>query len=171
MHNDEEKNSHKSFNPMSNSQSSFGPIALVVISVLTVLIFLWGEIVADPQIDVYQFDAGPIEQFAIGQIITLDEMNFYIIGMEDGRIRAIDGRNEKSGCNVIYDMQDTRGISKNPLSIPGVFLDHCSDSVWALTGDAISGANYPLRTPQVTYKRDEEGILHVWVEVITILNR
>ena len=56
MHNDEEKNSHKSFNPMSNSQSSFGPIALVAISVLTVLIFLWGEIVADPQIDVYQFE-------------------------------------------------------------------------------------------------------------------
>jgi len=170
MHNDEEKKSRKSFNLLSNISRSFGPIALIAISVLTILIFLWGELVADPQIDVYQFDAGSIEQFAIGKIITLDEINFYLVGMEDGRIRAIDGRNEKNGCNVIYEKSDIRGSFKNPLNIPGIFLDHCSESVWALTGDAISGANYPLRTPQVTYKRDQKGIMHVWVEVITVLD-
>ncbi|MBG93019.1 MAG: hypothetical protein CL792_03465 [Chloroflexi bacterium] len=171
MHNDEKKKSHNSFNLFSNILPSLGPIALVTFSVLTVFIFLWGEIVADPQIEVYQFDAGSIEQFDIGKIVILDDMNFYLIGMEDGRIRAVDGRNEQSGCNVIYDSDDIRGTSKNPLSITGVLLDLCSDSVWALTGDAISGANYPLRTPQVTYKRGEEGILHVWVEVITVLDR
>jgi len=171
MHNGEEKKSHKLFNLLPNIPPSLGPIALIAFSALTVLVFLWGELVADPRIDVSQFDAGPIEKFDIGKIITLDELGFYLIGMEDGRIRAVDGRNEKSGCEVIYDRDDTRGISKNPLSITGVFLDRCSDSVWALTGDAISGANYPLRTPQVTYKRDAEGILHVWVEVITVLDR
>ena len=50
-------------------------------------------------------------------------------------------------------------------------LGHSCPVVWGdrvFVTTAISGSDQPLRTPHVTFKRDDAGVLHVWVELITI---
>ena len=148
--------------------ASYGPIALVLISVIGVFAVLWGQLFADPGIEVTLFDAGRVDDHAIGKVVVFEDLALYVIGLEDGRIRAVDGRLDGTDCRVTYLPDDLRGRVKNPERIPGVLEDPCSEAVWAMTGDAISGTNRPLRTPQITFKRDDAGDLHVWVEIITL---
>jgi hypothetical protein len=127
---------------------------------------LYGAFIADPEIRVQQLDAGPVEQFAIGEVVPYPEQNVYLVGIEDGRIRALDGIVKASGCAVEWLPEDTRARSGNPERMPGAFVDPCSGGVWSTTGDAFSGTNEPLRTFQVDYETNDEGVQHVWVEVL-----
>ncbi len=145
-----------------------GPLALLIVSVLGVAAVLWGALVADPGISVSQVDAGPIDRFAIGEVVVLADLDFYLVGLEDGRLRAVDGRIEDSECRVRYLPDDRRGRALNPTGIAGVLIDPCSEAVWSVGGDAIAGAGHPLRTPQVSFRHDEQGVLHVWVERISL---
>ena len=142
--------------------ASYGPIALILVS------FAGGQFFADPGIEVTLFDAGAVDDHAVGVVVVFQELDLYVMGLEDGRIRAVDGRLENSDCTVDYLPDDPRGRSRNPNGTTGVLTDSCGGGVWAMTGDAISGTNEPLRTPQITFRRADDGLLHVWVEVITL---
>jgi hypothetical protein len=148
--------------------ASFGPIALVLVSLAGILAVLWGQLFADPGINVTLFDAGLVDDHGIGKVVAFEELDLYVVGLEDGRIRAVDGRLDGTTCRVRYLPDDGRGRVLNPNGTTGVLEDGCTGGVWAMTGDVISGSDEPLRTPQITFKQGDEAALHVWVEIITL---
>ena len=143
-----------------------GPLALAAFSLLAVFAVLWGFLVADPPIEFFVFDAGPVEQFAIGAVVVFDELDLYVVGLADGRLRAVDGRLRDSDCRVRWLPDDTRASGLNPNRAAGAFEDPCSGGVWAITGDAFSGTDAPLRAFGVTYALADDGVQHLYVELI-----
>lgn len=148
-----------------SSRRFVGPIVFLLVAVAGVAAVIWGSLFADPGIEVFLFDAGPVTELAVGKVKPLEQIDVYVVGLEDGRIRAIDGVVQSTGCVVRFLPDDERALSRNPLQQPGVFVDPCGDGVWAITGDAIDG-DEPLRTFYLTYERGENGVQHVQVEVI-----
>jgi hypothetical protein len=151
---------------------NIGPLMLIIISALGIGAVLWGELFADPGIEVDQFDAGAetavLDTLRTGEVLAFPDVNLYLVGLEDGRLRAVDGRVESSGCNVELLPGDTRGLARNPNGTPGVLEDPCSGAIWSVDGDAISGTSEPLRTPNFSIALDDEGVRHVYIEVITV---
>ncbi len=144
----------------------FGPTVLILLSAVFIGGAVYGAFFARPPITVKEFDAGPVEQFAIGKVNAFPQYALYLVGMPDGRIRAIDTRVESSGCTAVWHPDDPRGASDNPNHEPGVFIDPCSGGVWSMVGDALSGSSTPLRTPQVSHTTGADGHDHVLVEAI-----
>lgn len=140
--------------------------ALALIIGIALFGALWGAFVADPDIKVQELDAGPVTAFEIGKISPYPELNVYLVGMQDGRIRALDGIVKDSGCAVEWRPDDTRAASANPNRTPGAYVDPCSGAVWNKVGDAFTGTRDPLRTFRVSYDTNEQGVQHVYVEVI-----
>jgi hypothetical protein len=126
----------------------------------------YGIFIADPDIRVQNVDAGPVSEFAIGQVNPLPGQNVYVVGLENGRIRAVDGLVEGSLCAVQWLPEDERTRAENPLGAKGAYFDPCSGALWTIEGNAFSGADEPLRTFQVDYDTNGEGVQHVWVEVL-----
>jgi hypothetical protein len=143
-----------------------GPFVLLVLSAIFIGGAVYGAFFAHPPITVKQFDAGTVDQFAIGKVNAFPQYSLYLVGMEDGQIRAIDARVESSGCSATWHPDDPRGTVDNPKREPGVFIDPCSGAVWSMLGDALSGTLTPLRTPNVTHERGSNGVDHVLVEII-----
>ncbi len=141
---------------------------LLLVSAIGILAVFWGRFVSDPGIEIELFDAGPTEALLERAVIAAPERDLYLVGLEDGRVRAVDGRVEFSGCAVEYRPDDPRGRAHNPHGLPGVLEDPCSGAVWSVAGDAIALVDEPLRTPNVTFERDEDGVQHVIVELITV---
>ncbi len=139
---------------------------LALVLVVGVAGSLWGAFIADPDVRLQQLDAGPVGEFAIGEVKPFPEQNVYMVGIEDGRIRALDGIIKDSGCAVEWLPADTRTQSVNPERQPGAFLDPCSGAVWTTVGNAFSGTSDPMRTFQIDYETNDAGVQHVWVEVI-----
>ena len=143
-----------------------GPTALLLISGFFIGVVIWG-IVNPPDIRVEYFDAGRADSFAIGEVTTFAEQELFVVGMPDGRLRAIDGRVEDTGCTVAWLPSDERGRVRNPRSAPGVFEDPCSGATWSMLGDAIAGSEEPLRTPHIDYRRGPSGdAVHAFIERI-----
>ena len=143
-----------------------GPVALLLTSLFFIGVVLWGTFNPVP-IQVQLFDAGPVTQFAIHKVVAYPERNLYIVGMEDGRLRAIDGRINGTTCRVEWRPDDPRGAVRNPQGLPGVFHDPCSGALWSFEGNAISGTMEPLRTPRVAPKAVAAGEPeHVTVEMV-----
>ncbi len=144
-----------------------GPAALLAVSLIAVGAVLWGGFISSPNIVVVQFDAGPVSDYAIGEVRAFPQVDLYLVGLEDGRIRAVDGRINGEDRAARYDPDDTRGRSRNPRRVSGAFIDDATGAVWALTGDAVRVAGSPLRTPNVTFRTlPEDGRQHVFVELI-----
>lgn len=143
-----------------------GPIALVVVIVLSLVGVAWGALVAKPQFIVSSYDAGPLDQFAIGRLVAFEEPGLYVYGLDDGRLRVLDGVVRATGCRVHWLPEDRRAESANPDHVPGAFLDPCSGAIWAIDGDAVAGTSSPLRTFIASVSEDASGVLHVYVEVI-----
>ncbi len=147
-------------------RGAVGPTVLLLVSVLGIAAVVWGALVADPEIAVSTLDAGPTGRLAIGDVIAFEEVDVYLVVLEDGRVRAVDGIVAGDGCAVRWLPEDERGRAGNPRGRPGVYIDPCSEAVWAATGDAVSGTQHPLRTFYVSYSAGEEGAEHVYIEVI-----
>lgn len=151
---------------------NIGPTMLFLVSGLAIAAVFWGAFAADPDIEVRRFDAGPeeaiLDTLRTGRLATFPGEDLYVVGLEDGRLRAIDGRVEFSGCAVDYLPDDPRGGLRNPNGVPGVLEDPCSGAVWSIAGDAIERVNEPLRTPEFSFEDDEDGIRHMFIEVITV---
>ena len=144
---------------------------LFLVSALAIGAVFWGRFGADTGIEIVNFDAGPTADFVArgdGTLSVFPDVDVYIVALEDGRLRAIDGRVEFSGCAVEYLPDDPRGQRLNPFRVPGVLEDPCSGAVWSVAGDAIALVDEPLRTPQLTYGREEGGVQHVFIEIITV---
>lgn len=147
-------------------RSMAGPLAMLVITVLGVGAVLWGYF-NPPDIRVVQFDAGPVSQWKAQRTVGFPSQHIYIVGLDDGRLRALDTRIEASHCVARWLPDDARGTAKNPAGLPGVFEDTCSGGVWSMIGDAISGSDKPMRTPLVETRPDTRGYeLHIWVELV-----
>ncbi|MSQ41531.1 MAG: hypothetical protein EXR65_00605 [Dehalococcoidia bacterium] len=143
-----------------------GPLLVALAAVLGVGAVVWGSLAGPPGLQVFYFDAGPVDRLAIGKVEPYPELDFYVVGLADGRVRAVDGRLAGSGCAVRWLPDDARAVDHNPLRAPGAFEDPCSGALWAITGDAVAGGSRPLRTFAISYERDAAGVQHVFVEVL-----
>jgi len=148
------------------TRGAIGPLALLVVSLLAAAAVVWGWLVANPQFDVLVLDAGPADQLAVGRVTPFPEVDVYLLGLADGRVRALDGVVRASGCSVRWLADDQRPREADSRRGPGAFLDPCTGAVWAATGDAISGTSEPLRTFRVTFQQGEDGVQHMYVDVV-----
>ena len=141
-----------------------GPTALLLLSGFFVGVVIWGFL-NPADIRVEDFDAGRADRFRIGEVTSFPEQNLYVVGMEDGRLRAIDGRVEASGCAVRWQPGDARGRPHNPLGRPGVFEDPCTGAIWSMIANGIDGTDRPLRAPFIHYRAaDDGGATHAYIE-------
>lgn len=149
-----------------NPPSHLGPTMLLVVSALAVGAVFWGYF-NPPAIEVVSFDAGEVSRFGIHRVVAYPEQHVYVVGLADGRIRAVDGRVRETNCKVAWLPDDPRGAARNPEGRPGVFYDACSGAVWSFEGNAISGTEEPLRTPQVAVRSPADGgPQRVFVELV-----
>ncbi len=144
------------------------PLALLVVSVLSVGAVFWGSLVAKPNIRVFEFDAGPVAGLEIGAVRSFADLDLYLVGLADGRVRAIDGHVRSSGCAVRYQSDDDRGRDANPRGVPGTFEDPCTGAYWAITGNQIHAAGKvePLRTFEIAFVTMPGQTQHIFVEVL-----
>ena len=141
-----------------------GPTALLFVSAFFIGVVLWGYFYP-AEIRVVYFDAGPADQFEVGGLTAFPDQDLYIVGMEDGRLRAIDTRVAASGCTAAWLADDARGVPHNPGGAPGVFEDPCSGATWSMESNAIAGTGEPLRTPYIDYRPSSAGTgVHAFVE-------
>ncbi|MDO9445747.1 MAG: hypothetical protein Q7K37_10575 [Dehalococcoidia bacterium] len=152
--------------PAGDKKLSVGPVALLLVSMFFLGVVIWGMF-NRPDIRIVIEEVGPLDDFAIGRLVARPEQGLYLIGMDDGRIRALDMRIEETDCIAEWVADDDRGRAVNPGAQPGVFRDPCSTALWSMEGNAIQGTLEPLRTPVVTVKPDTEGrAMRVYVEMI-----
>lgn len=141
-----------------------GPFALLALSAFFIGVVLWGWL-NPAEIKVEYFDAGRANAFTISEVTAFPERNLYVVGLEDGRLRAIDGRVEASGCIVNWLPNDDRGRLHNPSGVPGVFEDPCTGALWSILANAIQGSDEPLRTPFIDYRPGRDGqATHAFIE-------
>src|SRR5690606_27361451 len=113
-----------------------------------VAVVIWGYF--NPMdVRVEYFDAGRADAFVIGEVAAFPEQDLYVVGMPDGRLRAIDARIDGSDCVARWLPDDTRGIGHNLGRGGGVFEDPCTGAIWSMEANAIAGASEPLRTPYI----------------------
>ncbi len=66
-------------------------------------------------------------------------------------LRALDAISPSgTGCVIEFVPDDPRGTVLNPLGKPGVYVDHCSQAVWYLNGDALARTTQALHAFQIT---------------------
>ncbi|HJM89268.1 MAG TPA: hypothetical protein QF624_06535 [Dehalococcoidia bacterium] len=143
-----------------------GPTVLIAISLLGIGAIIWGGTIDTPQFQVSTFDAGPVTDFAIGEVVPFEEPGIYVYGLRSGQIRVIDGVVRTTGCRVEWLPDDRRTTADNPGQRAGAFVDPCSDARWAIDGDAVDGTSEPLRTFVYTARAADDGIVHIYVELI-----
>jgi hypothetical protein len=143
---------------------------LLLITAAGVFAVFWGYF-NPPPIRVVLFDAGARSQFEAHRLVAYPDKDLYLVALEDGRMRAIDGRIKGTDCAVDWLPDDPRGAVRNPQGMPGVFEDPCSGAVWSFEGNAISGTDQPLRTPQARVTAGPDGrTQHVIVELVNPSN-
>ena len=148
------------------SKLPLGPSALFITSLFFIGVVFWG-LFNETEIVVKYVDAGPVDRFAIGQVDQVDDLPLYVIGLENGTLRAIDTRIEGTGCLANWMPEDPRGRSINYQARHGVFADTCSNKIWAAAGHAIDG-DTPLRTPHLEPRPGTDGKQHIFVEFIIL---
>lgn len=149
-----------------------GVVALLFVSVAAIGAVFYGAC-NRPDFEVFLFDAGPIEDYEVGEPRWFPQARIFVIALDEAEgaknLRAIDAISPVgTGCVVDLDPEDERGASQNPLGRPGVLTDSCSQAVWYLTGDALERTSQPLRTFHITRPppTNEQGKRIVEVEVI-----
>jgi hypothetical protein len=141
-------------------------LAIGIVFLATLLAWARGVVAGGPAVPVRWVDLGPEAAFAIGRVVALPGEHVYVIGLENGQLRAIDGIVEGSRCAVRWLPEDARGAAKNPRATPGVYEDTCSSAVWAATGDALTPDTPPLRTFEVRGATAEDGTRRAEVEIL-----
>jgi len=150
-------------------RSWLAPGAMAFITLLGVAAVFWGRFVDPPSIAVLDFDAGPVAEYAVGDVRPFPEVDVFIVGLASGQLRALDARVASSGCVVEFRPDDARGAARNPLGRAGAFVDPCTGATWLLDGDQFEAAGRspePLRTFAVDYETPPGDVQHVYVEVI-----
>tara|TARA_Y100001970_G_scaffold159791_1_gene195544 strand:- start:30457 stop:30915 length:459 start_codon:yes stop_codon:yes gene_type:complete len=98
-----------------------------------------------PKISIEQFDAGNIENFSIGDVIYYENKEFYLVGMNNGKLRALK-QSIKGSCSLNFFAKRNNNDNKmKPLSIQNVFFDNCSN-LWHVNGDSFFQNQVPLKT-------------------------
>lgn len=141
-----------------------GPTVFLALSAFFIGVVFWGYFFGE-DIRVEYYDAGRADSFTIGQVTAFPDLDLYVVGLEDGRLRAIDGRIDGTDCRVRWLPEDERGRLHNPRSAPGVFEDPCTGATWSMIANAIQGSNEPLRTPHIDYRPGPYGrATHAFIE-------
>jgi hypothetical protein len=150
-------------------RSWLAPGAMVLITLIGIGAVFWGRFVDPPNIPVLDFDAGPVADYAMGDVRPFPDLDFFLVGLADGELRAVDARLPSGGCVVEFHPDDTRGAALNALGRNGTFVDPCTGAAWYLDGDQLDAAGQtpePLRTFAVDYQTPPDDVQHVYVEVI-----
>ena len=149
-----------------------GLVAFLFVSVAAIGAVFYGAC-NRPDFDVFLFDAGPIEEYEVGEPRWFPQARIFVIALDEAEgaknLRAIDAiAPVGTGCVVELQPEDPRGAAQNPRGRPGVLADACSQAVWYLTGDALARTSQPLRTFHITrpLPTNEQGQHIVEVEVI-----
>lgn len=150
----------------SNLSTKLTVLAFAAFFVFALVGVVRGAFFAQPNVHVKWTDAGPESEYAIGKVIPMAGQGVYVIGLENGSLRAVDGLVKTSGCFVEFLPDDERGRTHNPRQQPGALRDPCTGAMWAANGDAIDGGHLPLRTFAVASFLAEDGTRHVRVEVL-----
>ena len=148
------------------SRHAIGPFALIALSFAGIGLVVWGATIGKADFVVESYDAGPLEQFAIGRIVAFEEPGLYVFGREDGQLRILDGLVRLTGCRAQWLPDDPRARSANPDGASGTFADPCSEALWAMTGSAIAGTEEPLRTFTYRVRAGPDGADHIYIGVI-----
>ncbi len=141
-----------------------GLLGVLLVVIAGVFAVLWGTFKSEPP-KFALVDAGLVSSFAIGRVVAYPEQQFYVVGLADGRLRALDGFVKSSGCPVSWLPADERGRARNVNGEPGVYVDACSGGVWYANGDALPPTAEPLRSFHLEYRTVADG-QHLWVEVL-----
>ena len=149
-----------------NLETKLTVIAFAAFFILGLFGVVRGALFARPDIHVEWVDAGPETEYAIGKVIPMAGQGVYVLGLEDGSLRAVDGLVKDSGCYVEFLPTDDRGRPHNPRQQPGAYRDPCNGALWAASGDALEGTHEPLRTFSVASFVAPDGTRHVRVEVL-----
>ncbi|MBI51634.1 MAG: hypothetical protein CL779_00250 [Chloroflexi bacterium] len=116
-----------------------------------------------PKISIEQFDAGSISNFDIGDVIYYQDQEFYLVGMRNGKLRALK-ESAKEPCSLNYFGSRHNNDNKiKPLSLQNIFFDNC-DNLWHTNGDSFFQNQVPLKTLFVnidTSTKDERVIVEV----------
>jgi hypothetical protein len=150
-------------------RSWLAPGAMALITLIGIGAVFWGRFVDPTTIAVQSFDAGEVQSYEIGEVRPFEDVQIFMVGLEDGRLRAVDARVESSGCIAEFHPEDGRGAVDNPLGRDGSYVDPCTGASWFLDGDqldAAGGASEPLRTFVITYETPPGDVQHAYVEVI-----
>lgn len=149
-----------------------GLVALLLVIIAAIGAIFYGA-ANRPDFNVFYFDAGPIEEYEVGEPRWFPQARIFVIALDEAEgaknLRAIDAiAPVGTGCVVELDLEDERGSVRNPLGRPGSLKDTCSQAVWYLTGDALERTSQPLRTFHITRPppTNAEGQRIVEVEVI-----
>ena len=147
-------------------RGAIGPFVLIVFSVAGIGATVWGGTAGKAEFIVESYDAGSLDQFAIGRLVAFEGPGLYVYGRESGQLRILDGVVRTNGCRVQWLPDDTRASSANPGGGPGAFFDACSGAIWAITGDAVTGTDQPLRTFTFLVVVQPDGTEQLFIEVI-----
>ena len=71
-------------------RTAWGPLALLLVSAIAVATVIVGNI-RGPGITVRYVDAGPLSDYEVSSVVYLAEEEIYVVGLADGRLRAVDG--------------------------------------------------------------------------------
>ena len=145
-------------------RQAIGPFALIALSLLGILAVVWGGTAGKAEFIVESYDAGPLDQFAVGRVVAFEQPGLYVYGRESGQLRILDGVVRSTGCRVRWLPEETRASSANPGGGPGAFLDPCSGALWAVTGDAVTGTGSLLRTFTFLVRAAPDGTEHVYID-------
>ena len=116
-----------------------------------------------PKISIEQFDAGSISNFDIGDVVYFQDQEFYLVGMRNGKLRALK-QSIKDSCTLNYfGLRHNNDNKIKPFSIQNIFFDNC-DNLWRVNGDSFFQNQVPLKTLFVnidTSTKDERVIVEV----------
>ncbi|MFL2635097.1 MAG: hypothetical protein ACJ0J6_04560 [Dehalococcoidia bacterium] len=116
-----------------------------------------------PKILIEQFDAGSINNIDIGDVIYYQDQGFYLVGMSNGKLRALTQSVKKSCLLNYFGSRDNNDYKIKPFALQNIFFDNC-DNLWDVNGDSFFQNQVPLKTLFVnidTSTKDERVIIEV----------
>ena len=171
-----------------------GLVALLLVVVVAIGAVFYGA-ANRPNFDVFYFEAGTFDSYAVGEPRYFPQARIFVISLDETlleqspiqetecrpvvpaaeepnlakELRALDAISPSgTGCVIDFIPDDPRGAARNPLGRPGVYVDHCSQAVWYLNGDALARTTQPLHAFHITRPLPANAMCERIVEVEVI---
>ena len=130
---------------MNFKKMHISPLTLVlIVTVIGIYAVLHGYM-NPPRIQIEKFDAGSINNFLIGDVKYFQEEEFYLVGMKNGNIRALQQSMHKSCSLTYFGNRENNDNKIKPFAIQNIFFDDCNN-MWDVNGNSFSQNQVPLKT-------------------------